>query len=73
MTAKEKLAEQIEQFTEEEAEEALALLGLDERNDWPDFPPAPPHIMEMARRSLDDYAEGRFRTDEELDREFGPT
>lgn len=72
MTAKQKLAEQVERFTEEEAEEALALLGLDTGDEWPDFPPASPRVMEMFRRALADSEAGRVIPDEDLDRTFGP-
>jgi hypothetical protein len=71
MTAKEKLAEQVERFTEAEAEEALLLLGLD-FGDWPDFPPASPRTMDLFRRALADSEAGRVIPDEELDRRFGP-
>jgi hypothetical protein len=71
MTAKQKLAEQVERFSEQEAEEALLLLGLDSDSEWPDFPPASPRVMEMFRRALVDSEAGRVIPDEDLDETFG--
>lgn len=71
MTAKQRLAETIEQFSEEEAAEALSLLGLDEGAEWPDFPPASPRVMEQFRLAIADAKAGRTISDEEFGRRFG--
>jgi hypothetical protein len=71
MTAKEKLAERIDAFTEEEAEEALALLFVEEEGEWPDFPPAPPSVMEQFKRAMVDSDAGRTTSDSEMRRRFG--
>jgi hypothetical protein len=65
VTAKELLRERIEALTEEEAAEALELLGLEA---WPDFPPAPPEVVAQVRRMLDEPHDRRvtYSTEEVL-------
>ena len=71
MTAKERLAEKIDRFTEEEAEEALALLAVrDDESVWPDFPRAPAEVVELARRVIAS-PQRRCLTDEEFGRKHG--
>lgn len=72
MTAKEKLAEHVQALTEDEAAEALELLGLDDDpGEWPDFPPAPAHIIELARKAIAEADAGRLISDEEFGRRLG--
>lgn len=70
MTAKERLTECVDAFTETEAEKALEMLGL-EQAEWPDFPPASPKVMEMFHRAMADSDAGRTVSDEEVTRQFG--
>ena len=68
MTAKQRLAERVDDFTEEEAAGALAILGLEEPKEWPEFPPASPRIMDLFRRAMADSEAGRSISDEEFGR-----
>jgi hypothetical protein len=70
VTAKEKLVERVSGLSEEEAAEALRLLFLDDETEWPDFPPAPPEIVELARRVIAS-PHRPFLTDEEFGRKHG--
>jgi hypothetical protein len=71
MTAKQRLAEKIDEFSEEEAAEALCLLGLEEGTEWPEFPPASLRVMDQFRRAMADSDAGRSISDEEFGRRFG--
>ncbi len=75
MTAKELLRERIEALTEEEAAEALDLLefelfGEDNAVER-EFPRAPQHIIDLARKAIAEADAGRVIDDEEFGRQLG--
>ena len=70
MTAKEALLERIVALSEEEAAEALDLLGYVDDQDR-EFPVASPKVMEMFRRAMADSDAGRTLSDEEFGRRHG--
>ena len=71
MTAKERLAAKVEEFSEREAQQALLLLGLNEEDDGRAFPPAPPEIIARARRAIEQFDRGEGIPHEEVGRRFG--
>lgn len=75
MTAKELLRERIEALNEEQAAEALELLALelfdDEEATCREFPPAPRHIIELARKAVAEAAGDRVMSDDEFGRQLG--
>ncbi len=73
MTAKEKLAEKVKALSEDQAAEALRLLGLEEdEREWPDFPPAPAEIVARVRETIEALDRGApTRSTEEVRRRLG--
>jgi hypothetical protein len=74
MTAKQLLIERIEALTEEEAVQALELLDsefmLDDDRER-EFPPAPAHIIALARKAIAEADAGRLISDEEFGGRLG--
>jgi len=74
VTAKELLRERIEALNEEQAAEALELLAFelfDDETASREFPPAPRHIIELARKAVAEAAGGRVMSDDEFGRQLG--
>ncbi len=67
MTAKQMLLEYVAGLTEEEAMEKIPWIV----RSAPEYPPAPPEIMEKFRRAMADSDAGRTISDDEVARRFG--
>jgi hypothetical protein len=67
VTAKEQLLQYVQGLTEEEAIDKLPWVVGPE----PEFPAAPPEVMSMFRRAMEDSEAGRSLSDEEFGRRFG--
>ena len=70
VTAKEVLLERVEALTEEEAAEALDLLGFTDSPDR-EFPPASEEVMALFRKAMADSEAGRSISHEDFRRKHG--